>query len=152
DVVADIVVVAHATSLLYDAAEQKEAVVAVIPTAAGLEFERAAAVELHVVVERAQPEAVLEKLWTEDVSGATSMRQQVIDRHFGRDVLVGIVGEVLPYRIAKRQLARLHELQCRDGGEHFVHGADAKAGVERVWDFVFAVGEAVGLGKYRFAV
>ena len=54
DVLADVVVIALAGNFLDDDAEEQEAIVAVVPLRAGLEFERAALVEVDVVLEEAE--------------------------------------------------------------------------------------------------
>src|SRR5271165_2863901 len=108
DVVADVIVIALAAHFFDHYSEQNEAVVAVLPAAAGgREAESAVAVELYIILQCAQLLAVRVKVWTEYVAGAAGVRQQVMDRYLRGDVLVGIVGEILPQRIVESKLACL---------------------------------------------
>jgi hypothetical protein len=107
---------------------------------------------LYVVLERLQFEAMGIKLRAEKVSGAAGVREELVDGYLRGDVLVRIVGQVFAHRVVERDLARLHELENRDGRKHFVHRANAKFRGERVGSFLFAVGHAVGSGENRFAI
>ena len=71
---------------------------------------------------------------------------------FCGDVFVRIVGEILADGSSEFYFSGLHELERGHGGKHFVHGADAETGVQFVFDFLFAIGQAVGAGKNAFAV
>ena len=92
------------------------------------------------------------ELRAEKVARAAGVSQQLLDSDFSGDILVGIVGEVFADGIAERDFSGLHELKNRDGGEHFVHRADAKFSVERIGDFLFAIGHAICAGENRFTV
>src|SRR5271156_4709359 len=70
----------------------------------------------------------------------------------GGDLLVGVIGDVLPERIGQLDLAGFDELQDRDGCEHFVHGADAKTRIERVGNLLFAVRQSIGAAEEHLAV
>lgn len=58
--------------------------------------------------------------------------------------MVGIAGPVVGDNAVKRELTRSNELQDRDGCEHFVHRAEGKLGIDRVFDFLITVGQAPG--------
>jgi hypothetical protein len=78
--------------------------------------------------------------------------EKVTYGHLRSDVRVRIVTEVLADWVVKRELSLLDELQRRDGGEHLVHRADAKARLERVRDVSFAIRLPVGVCEANFAV
>ncbi len=80
------------------------------------------------------------------------MRQQLMDRDLGCDVLVRIVSQIFSHRVFHVQLACLCQLQYRNRGEHLVHRSDAEASLQRIGRLVFPVGQTVGLGENRLAV
>src|SRR5215813_6392439 len=88
DVLRDIVVVTLAAYSFNDDAEQKETVVAVLPTAAGLESQPALAIKLDVVLERAEFQSVLVEFGAEEISCAARMREQMVEGHLGGDIFV----------------------------------------------------------------
>jgi len=57
---------------------------------------RAVAVEVYIILQGAQVQPVRVKLGAEDVARASSMGQQLMDRHLRSDIFVGIIGQVLP--------------------------------------------------------
>ena len=83
---------------------------------------------------------MLVKLRTEEISGPSGVREQMMDGGLGGEVLVRVIGEVLPERVGELNLAGLRELKNGDSGEHLVHRADAESRVELVGNFLFAVG------------
>src|SRR5579863_7424644 len=111
--VVNVVVVAAAGDSFDDHAEQQEAIVAVRPAAAGLEFQAALAVELHIVLEGAQLSAMGIELRSEEIAGAAGVREQVMYGDLGSEVLVRVVGDILSQRIGELDLAGLHELENR---------------------------------------
>jgi hypothetical protein len=86
DVLADVVVIALAGNFFDDDAEEQEAIVAVVPLRAGLEFERAALVEVDVVLEGAEVEAVLVEFRPEDIAGASGVGEEVVDGDLGSKI------------------------------------------------------------------
>ena len=70
-----------------------------------------------------------------------------MDSHFGGRLFVGVIGQILPEGICQLQFAGLGELEHGGGGEHLIHGADAKAGIQPVGDAMLAVGQSVGAGE-----
>src|ERR1700722_15604687 len=151
-VLANIVVVVLATGLLDDQAQQQKPIVAVFPAAAGLEGQTPLAVKLDVILERAQLQAVLVELGAEEVAGASSVSQKVVNGDFGGHVFVGIVGEILAERIGEIEFAGLHQLQNRRRREHFVHGANAKLRARMVGNFLIAVGHSINGSEYLLPV
>ena len=95
---------------------------------------------------------MLVEFGAEEIAGAAGVRKKLFDSDFGGDVFVRIVGEIFAERVAEFEFSVLRELQNGGGGEHFVHRADAKFRVERVGDFLVAVGHAVGGSENRRAV
>jgi hypothetical protein len=83
----------------------------------------------------------------EDVAGAAGVGQQLVDGDLGGDVAVGVVGEVGAEGSGELDLAGLVQLEDRDGGEHLVHRADAKARADGVRGPVLAVGQSVGAAE-----
>ena len=108
--VSHVIVVALAAHFFDHCAEQNEAVIAVLPLAARLELERAAAVQLHIIVESAQLQAVCLKFRSKNIARAAGMREKVIDRHLRGEVFVGIIGQVSSHRIVEPELACPREL------------------------------------------
>ncbi len=92
------------------------------------------------------------KLRTEDVAGAAGVREQMPEGDLGSHVLVGIAGKMLADGVVQRELARLDELQRRDGGEHLVHRSQAEPRVERHGSALLPVGAAPGLLEQHLAV
>ena len=80
------------------------------------------------------------------------MGKEMVDCDFGSDILIGIICEIFSERIGELDFAGLHEPKNGDGGEHFVHRADAKTSVEFIGNFLFAIGQTVGGGEDRLAV
>ena len=74
DVFANIVVITFAADFLDHRAQQNEAVIAVLPATARLEFGSAIAIELHIVLQRVQFQPMRIKLRPKDVAGASGMR------------------------------------------------------------------------------
>src|SRR5271166_6154963 len=82
DVLTHVVVIALAAHFCDHDTEQNEAVIAVLPAAAGgREAESAVAVKLHIILQRTQLQAMRVKFRTEDVACAAGVRQQVMDRY-----------------------------------------------------------------------
>ena len=80
-------------------------------TRSGIEGETSFPVEPDIVLERAQLKSVLIELRAEEVACAAGVSEKVVNGDLGRQVLVGIVGEILAQRIAKIDFAGLHKLQ-----------------------------------------
>ena len=120
--------------------------------AARLELGSPLAVELDVVGERAQLVAVGVEVGAEDVAGAAGVGQQLMDGDLGRDVAVGVVGEVGAEGSGELDLAGLDQLEDRDRGEHLVHRPDAKARPDGVRDPSVAVGQSVGVAEEHAVV
>src|SRR5215472_2754601 len=95
----DVIVVTLPADLFNQNAQQQEPIIAISPLAARLEFQAALTVELHVILQRAELEPVLVELRAEEITGASRVREQMMDGDFGRQVLVGIVGEILAERV-----------------------------------------------------
>ncbi len=92
------------------------------------------------------------KLGTEEVAAAAGMGQQVMNRHLRRQITIGIIRKKLYQWIRELELARLGQLQNRDGCKHLVHRADPEARMESIRNLLFAVGQTIGAAKHRPAV
>src|SRR6202034_2295143 len=112
----------------------------------------ALSVKLDVILERAQLQPVLVELGAEEVAGASSVSEKVVNGDFGGPVVVGIVGEILAERIGEIEFASLHQLQHRRRREHLVHGANAKLRARMVGNFLIAVGHTINGRKYLLPV
>ena len=95
---------------------------------------------------------MLVELRPEEISGAARVCEQMVNSDLRSQLFVRIVGEIFSERIGELDFAGLHEPKNGDGGEHFVHRADAKTSVEFIGNFLFAIGQTVGGGEDRLAV
>src|SRR5579863_7973488 len=126
---ANVIVVILAADFLNDYAEQQKTVVAVFPLAARVEGQAACAVEFDVILQSLKFETMLIEFRAEEIAGATGVGEQMVDGNFCGDVFIRIVGKNFAQGGGELEFSGLHQLQRRNGGEHFVHGADAEASV-----------------------
>src|SRR6266850_5308651 len=148
----DVIVITLAADFFDQHTEKQKSIVAVRPATAGFEFGSALAVELHVVLQGAEFQTMSVELRAEEIASAAGMGKEVVDGDFGGDVLIGIVGKIFSEWIGELDFAGLDELKDGNGGEHFVHRAEAKTSVGFIGNFLLTVGQTVGAGEDGLAV
>src|SRR5687768_16239883 len=101
---------------LDDAAEPDIAIVAVVERSHG-SSEATLGEQIDIVLQRFQLETMFVEHRPEDIAGAASVCQQLMNRN-GSDVAAGVIGQIVAQRIIQPDPARLNELHDRYAGEH----------------------------------